>query len=70
MATGIAAAARSFTPGPPALQFLVVPLGDALIFGVLVGLALYYRRRFGDPQATDAGRSSWPTRAGDCSHTS
>jgi hypothetical protein len=45
MATGIAAAARSFTPGPPALQSLVVPLGDALIFGVLVGLALYYRRR-------------------------
>ena len=43
--TGIAAAARNFTPGPPALRFLVVPLGDALVFGVLVGLALYYRRR-------------------------
>lgn len=45
IATGIASAARNFTSEPASLQFLVVPLGDALIFGVLVGLALYYRRR-------------------------
>ncbi len=43
--TAIAAAARGATPGPPALQFLVVPLGDMLAFAVLVGTALYLRRR-------------------------
>lgn len=43
--TAIYAAARGDTPGPPALQFLVVPLGDMLVFGVLIGVALYYRRR-------------------------
>jgi hypothetical protein len=42
--TGIAGAARGATPGPPALQFLVVPLGDMLVFGILVGTALYFRR--------------------------
>ena len=43
--TALYAAARGHTPGPPALQFLVVPLGDMLVFGILVGAALYYRRR-------------------------
>jgi hypothetical protein len=43
--TAIAAAARGASPGPPALQFLVVPLGDMLVFGILVGAALYFRRR-------------------------
>ena len=43
--TALYAAARGDTPGPPALQFLVVPLGDMLVFGVLIGAALYYRRR-------------------------
>jgi uncharacterized membrane protein YozB (DUF420 family) len=43
--TAIAGAARGATPGPPALQFLVVPLGDMLVFAVLVGTALYLRRR-------------------------
>jgi len=42
--TGIAGAARGSTPGPPPLQFLVVPLGDMLVFAVLVGSALYFRR--------------------------
>jgi hypothetical protein len=42
--TGIAGAARGATPGPPALQFMVVPLGDMLVFAVLVGTALYFRR--------------------------
>jgi hypothetical protein len=45
VATAIAAAARGSSPGPPALQFLVVPLGDILVFAILVGTALYYRRR-------------------------
>ena len=45
VSTGIASAARGATPGPPALQFLVIPLGDMLVFAVLVGLALYYRRK-------------------------
>src|SRR6185436_16978018 len=33
-------------PGePPALVFLVVPLGDMLVFAVLVGAGFYFRRR-------------------------
>lgn len=43
--TAIAAAARGGTPGPPPLQFLVVPLGDMLLFGILIGTALYFRNR-------------------------
>ena len=43
--TGLYAAARGHTPGPPALQFLVVPLGDMVVFAVLIGAALYFRRR-------------------------
>jgi|SRR6185369_7308977 hypothetical protein len=43
--TALFAAARGASPGPPALQFLIIPLGDMLIFAVLVGLALYYRRK-------------------------
>jgi hypothetical protein len=42
--TGIAGAARDATPGPPALQFLVIPLGDMLVFAILIGTALYFRR--------------------------
>src|SRR6266849_5843336 len=42
--TGIAGAARGATPGLPALQFLVIPLGDMLVFAILVGTALYFRR--------------------------
>lgn len=41
--TAIAGAARGATPGPPALQFLVVPLVDMLVFATLVGTALYLR---------------------------
>src|SRR2546430_3445795 len=44
VATAIAAAARGASPGPPALQFLVIPLGDMLVFAILVGTALYFRR--------------------------
>lgn len=43
--TAIYAAARGSSPGPPALQFLVIPLGDMLVFTILVGTALYFRRR-------------------------
>ena len=45
VATGIAAAARGSSPGPPPLQFLVVPLGDMLVFALLIGAGLYYRNR-------------------------
>jgi hypothetical protein len=44
LATAIAGAKRGASPGPPPLQFLVVPLGDMLLFGVLVGTALFFRR--------------------------
>src|SRR5438477_10236003 len=42
--TAIAGAARGSTPGPPALQFLTVPLFDIFVFAILVGTALYFRR--------------------------
>lgn len=32
-------------PGPPPLVFLVMPLGDMLVFALLVGAALWFRRR-------------------------
>src|ERR1044072_4493272 len=43
--TALYAAARGASPGPPALQFLVIPLVDMLVFSILIGLALYYRRK-------------------------
>ena len=43
--TALYAAARGATPGPPALSFLIIPLGDMLIFSILISLALYYRRK-------------------------
>src|ERR1041385_1401744 len=43
--TALYAAAREVTPGPSPLAFLVVPLGDMLVFAVLIGLALYFRRK-------------------------
>lgn len=45
VATAISSAARGSAPGPPPLEFLVVPLGDMLVFAILVGTALYFRRR-------------------------
>jgi hypothetical protein len=32
-------------PGVPPLSFLAIPLFDMLVFGILVGTALYYRRQ-------------------------
>ena len=43
--TALYAAARGATPGPPPLVFLIVPLGDMLVFGLLFGAALYFRKR-------------------------
>lgn len=43
--TAITAAAKGVSPGPPALVFLVVPLGDMLVFTVLVGSAIYFRKK-------------------------
>src|SRR5207237_8273238 len=40
--------AKSFQPPPgfsSPLIFLTIPLGDLLVFGILVGLAFYFRRR-------------------------
>jgi hypothetical protein len=33
------------TAGPPPLAFLIVPLGDMVVFAILIGAALYYRKR-------------------------
>ena len=33
------------SPGVPPLSFLAIPLFDMLVFGILVGAALYFRRR-------------------------
>jgi hypothetical protein len=43
VATAISATARASSSA--ALQFLVVPLGDLLVFAILIGAALYFRRR-------------------------
>ncbi len=43
--TALYAAARGASPGPPALSFLIIPIGDMVIFAVLIGLALYFRRK-------------------------
>jgi hypothetical protein len=43
--TAITAAARGVSPGPPPLIFLVVPLGDMLVFALLAGAGLLLRRR-------------------------
>jgi uncharacterized membrane protein SirB2 len=45
IATAIGAAQRGFTPGPPPLVFLSIPLGDMLVFGVLVSTGIAFRRR-------------------------
>ncbi len=47
LATAVDSAARGFTPagGPPPLVFLVIPVGDLLVFAILVGTGLYLRRR-------------------------
>lgn len=44
-ATAIAAAQRGVSPGPPPLVFLVIPLGDMVVFALLVGLGFAYRAR-------------------------
>lgn len=45
--TAVIRASQGATPqgGPPPLVFLVVPLGDMLVFPILVGAGFYYRRR-------------------------
>ena len=43
--TALYAAARDAAPGSTALNFLIIPLGDMLIFSILIGLALYFRRK-------------------------
>jgi hypothetical protein len=45
--TAIHAARRGVTPpgGPPPLVFLVIPLGDILMFSILVAAGFYYRRQ-------------------------
>lgn len=50
--TGLYAAARfvnnpSLVPagGPPPLPFLIIPLGDMVIFAIFITAALYYRKR-------------------------
>jgi hypothetical protein len=42
---GITAARLGHTPGPPPLVFLVVPMGDMVVFGALVGTGLWFRAR-------------------------
>jgi uncharacterized membrane protein YozB (DUF420 family) len=44
-ATAIAGAQRGNTPGPPPLVFLAVPLGDMVVFALLIGLGFAYRAR-------------------------
>jgi hypothetical protein len=41
----ITAARLGHSPGPPPLVFLAIPLSDMLVFAILVGSALWFRRR-------------------------
>lgn len=41
----ITAARLGRTPGPPPLIFLVVPIGDMVVFATLVGTGLWFRER-------------------------
>lgn len=43
--TAITAARLGRSPGPPPLVFLVVPLGDMVVFGTLVGAGLWFRAK-------------------------
>ena len=43
--TAITAARLGRSPGPPPLVFLVVPLGDMVVFGTLVGTGLWFRAK-------------------------
>jgi hypothetical protein len=43
--TALRAAARGASPIGDALAFLIIPLGDMLAFAILIGTALYFRRR-------------------------
>jgi hypothetical protein len=50
--TGLYAAARALNApnllpagSPPPLPFLIIPLGDMVVFGILITAALYYRKR-------------------------
>jgi hypothetical protein len=45
VATAISAARRGASSGPEILRFLAIPLADMLIFAILIGTALYFRRR-------------------------
>jgi hypothetical protein len=43
--TGTAAAARGSTvPGMPPLAFMIVPVGDVIVFAILFAMAVYYRK--------------------------
>lgn len=41
----ITGARMGHSPGPPPLQFLAIPLVDMLVFAILAGSALHFRRR-------------------------
>jgi hypothetical protein len=43
--TAIVGARLGHSPGPPPLVFLAIPLGDMLVFALLVGAAFLLRRR-------------------------
>jgi hypothetical protein len=45
VSTAISAARLGHTPGPPPLVFLTIPLGDMVVFPILVGAGLFFRRR-------------------------
>ena len=43
--TAILGARAGHTPGPPPRVFMIVPLGDMVVFALLVGAAFLYRRQ-------------------------
>ena len=43
--TAITAARNGVSPGPPPLVFLAIPIGDMVVFTILITAAILYRRR-------------------------
>lgn len=47
-AAGLTVAKYGSAFTPPSLQFLIIPLGDLVVFAVIFGAAVYYRKRPAD----------------------
>ncbi|MBK6429129.1 MAG: hypothetical protein IPF82_23955 [Blastocatellia bacterium] len=66
VATAISAARRGVSPGPPPLVFLIVPLGDLLVFSVLVAAGISLRKKLSTHKRLMPHGIDGDTDAGNC----